>query len=152
MSSSCTCAPRSTTASAATRSRKCCCNARSTAAFRRRMPRSTWRKKYSRRWMRKLREAGPITVHRELVEASPELGRKGRTGNAPNGSRSAAGSVVVLEEDAMKCRKWVERLLLAAALVAFATAAPAQNVVKLGMVGEFSGPFAQHGQQILAPA
>ena len=25
----------------------------------------------------------------------------------------------------------------------------AQNVVKLGMVGEFSGPFAQYGQQIL---
>ena len=29
------------------------------------------------------------------------------------------------------------------------TAASAQNVVKLGMVGEFSGPFAQYGQQIL---
>jgi len=57
-----------------------------------------------------------------------------------------------LEEDAMKCRKWVEERLLAAALVAFATAEPAQNVVKLGMVGEFSGPFAQYGQQILAPA
>jgi Periplasmic binding protein len=30
-----------------------------------------------------------------------------------------------------------------------ASAASAQNVVKLGMIGEFSGPFAQYGQQIL---
>src|SRR5215468_584613 len=41
------------------------------------------------------------------------------------------------------------RVLFAAALAAIATAASAQNVVKLGMVGEFSGPFAQYGQQIL---
>jgi ABC-type branched-subunit amino acid transport system substrate-binding protein len=27
-------------------------------------------------------------------------------------------------------------------------ASSAQGVVKLGMVGEFSGPFAQYGQQI----
>ncbi|HSS70062.1 MAG TPA: ABC transporter substrate-binding protein [Casimicrobiaceae bacterium] len=40
-------------------------------------------------------------------------------------------------------------MLLAASLAAFATAASAQNVVKLGMIGEFSGPFAQYGQQIL---
>ena len=32
---------------------------------------------------------------------------------------------------------------------AFAARRSAQNVVKLGMVGEFSGPFAQYGQQIL---
>jgi branched-chain amino acid transport system substrate-binding protein len=32
---------------------------------------------------------------------------------------------------------------------AHARAASAQNVVKLGMIGEFSGPFAQYGQQIL---
>ena len=33
--------------------------------------------------------------------------------------------------------------------LALASAASAQNVVKLGMIGEFSGPFAQYGQQIL---
>src|SRR6266567_6803359 len=33
--------------------------------------------------------------------------------------------------------------------VLFAGAVSAQGVVKLGMVGEFSGPFAQYGQQIL---
>jgi branched-chain amino acid transport system substrate-binding protein len=40
-------------------------------------------------------------------------------------------------------------MLIAASFATIATAASAQNVVKLGMVGEFSGPFAQYGQQIL---
>ncbi|HVP88163.1 MAG TPA: ABC transporter substrate-binding protein [Casimicrobiaceae bacterium] len=43
----------------------------------------------------------------------------------------------------------ITRVLLAAALAAVAAAASAQGVVKLGMIGEFSGPFAQYGQQIL---
>jgi branched-chain amino acid transport system substrate-binding protein len=42
-----------------------------------------------------------------------------------------------------------KKLLLGAVMLAFAATASAQNVVKLGMVGEFSGPFAQYGQQIL---
>ena len=41
------------------------------------------------------------------------------------------------------------KLVCAAAMLAIATAVSAQNVVKVGMVGEFSGPFAQYGQQIL---
>ena len=49
----------------------------------------------------------------------------------------------------MKCGTWIGRLLAGAALFGLAGAAPAQNVVKLGMVGEFSGPFAQYGQQML---
>ena len=49
----------------------------------------------------------------------------------------------------MKIATLVGKLLAGAVLVALAGAAPAQNVVKLGMVGEFSGPFAQYGQQIL---
>ena len=42
-----------------------------------------------------------------------------------------------------------KKLFCAAAMLAIATVVSAQNVVKLGMVGEFSGPFAQYGQQIL---
>src|SRR6266700_5290095 len=38
---------------------------------------------------------------------------------------------------------------LGMALLAVASTAPAQNDVKLGMVGEFSGTFTQYGQQIL---
>jgi len=49
----------------------------------------------------------------------------------------------------MHCRYLVRSALMIAALFAIAGAALAQNVVKLGMVGEFSGPFAQYGQQIL---
>src|SRR5258706_7038369 len=49
----------------------------------------------------------------------------------------------------MKFETWVGRLLAGGALLAFASVSLAQNVVKLGMVGEFSGPFAQYGQQIL---
>src|SRR6266567_845034 len=49
----------------------------------------------------------------------------------------------------MDCRYPVRSTLVIAALFAVAGASPAQNVVKLGMVGEFSGPFAQYGQQIL---
>src|SRR5438034_7132967 len=49
----------------------------------------------------------------------------------------------------MKFETWVGRLLAGGALLAVASAAPAQNIVKLGMIGEFSGPFAQYGQQIL---
>ncbi len=52
----------------------------------------------------------------------------------------------------MDCRYPVRSTLVIAALFAVAGASPAQNVVKLGMVGEFSGPFAQYGQQILAHA
>jgi len=39
--------------------------------------------------------------------------------------------------------------LLGLSLVMVSGVAPAQNIVKLGMIGEFSGPFAQYGQQIL---
>jgi branched-chain amino acid transport system substrate-binding protein len=49
----------------------------------------------------------------------------------------------------MKVGNLVGKLLAGAALLALAGAAPAQNVVKLGMVAEFSGPFAQYGQQML---
>jgi branched-chain amino acid transport system substrate-binding protein len=43
----------------------------------------------------------------------------------------------------------VVKLFCAAAALVVAAGASAQNVVKIGMVGEFSGPFAQYGQQIL---
>ncbi len=49
----------------------------------------------------------------------------------------------------MRFANLATKLLCATAVVAAATAVSAQNVVKLGMVGEFSGPFAQYGQQIL---
>src|SRR5258706_638865 len=131
MSSSCTCAPHSTTASPATRSRKCCCNARSTAAFRRRTRRSTWPRKCSRRWTPRPRKRVQANEDRAGTKADPmiddRLWRKG----------------------AMKFETWVGRLLAGGALLAFASVSLAQNVVKLGMVGEFSGPFAQYGQQVL---
>ena len=49
----------------------------------------------------------------------------------------------------MRYAKPVSGLLLGAWVLAIATTASAQSVVKLGFVGEFSGPFAQYGQQIL---
>ena len=49
----------------------------------------------------------------------------------------------------MLCRYLVRSVLIIAALFAGAGAVSAQNVVKLGLVAEFSGPFAQYGQQIL---
>ena len=49
----------------------------------------------------------------------------------------------------MHYRYLVRSALIIAALFAVAGAVPAQNVVKLGLVAEFSGPFAQYGQQIL---
>ena len=49
----------------------------------------------------------------------------------------------------MHCRYLVRNALIIAALFAIAGAVAAQNVVKLGLVAEFSGPFAQYGQQIL---
>jgi branched-chain amino acid transport system substrate-binding protein len=49
----------------------------------------------------------------------------------------------------MHCRYLVKNPLIIAALFAAAGAVSAQNVVKLGLVAEFSGPFAQYGQQIL---
>jgi len=54
-----------------------------------------------------------------------------------------------MKEDAMRYAKRGCRLLVGAVVLAVAAAASAQNVVKLGMIGEFSGPFAQYGQQIL---
>jgi len=49
----------------------------------------------------------------------------------------------------MNCRYLVRSAVTIATLFALAGVAAAQNVVKLGMVGEFSGPFAQYGQQML---
>jgi branched-chain amino acid transport system substrate-binding protein len=49
----------------------------------------------------------------------------------------------------MHCRYLVRSSLIIAALFTVAGAVSAQNVVKLGLVAEFSGPFAQYGQQIL---
>jgi branched-chain amino acid transport system substrate-binding protein len=43
----------------------------------------------------------------------------------------------------------LRRLLVAGGLAVMSTAVPAQNVVKLGMVSSFSGPFAEYGQQML---
>jgi len=49
----------------------------------------------------------------------------------------------------MRFENLEKKLFCGAAMLAIAGAVSAQNVVKLGMVGEFSGPFAQYGQQIL---
>jgi branched-chain amino acid transport system substrate-binding protein len=49
----------------------------------------------------------------------------------------------------MHRRYLVRSALIIAALYAAAGAVAAQNVVKLGLIAEFSGPFAQYGQQIL---
>ncbi|HEV8646172.1 MAG TPA: ABC transporter substrate-binding protein, partial [Burkholderiales bacterium] len=49
----------------------------------------------------------------------------------------------------MEFRYCVSLALLGLSLAMAPGAALGQNVVKLGMVGEFSGPFAQYGQQIL---
>ncbi|MDQ2962502.1 MAG: ABC transporter substrate-binding protein [Pseudomonadota bacterium] len=49
----------------------------------------------------------------------------------------------------MRFRNPGRKLICAAAMFAIATVVSAQNVVKLGMVAEFSGPFAQYGQQML---
>jgi branched-chain amino acid transport system substrate-binding protein len=49
----------------------------------------------------------------------------------------------------MRFANMVRMLVLAVALAVMESAASAQDVVKLGMVAEFSGPFAQYGQQML---
>jgi branched-chain amino acid transport system substrate-binding protein len=49
----------------------------------------------------------------------------------------------------MQFQNWLKRALVAAAMLAAAGTLQAQGVVKLGLVAEFSGPFAQYGQQIL---
>jgi branched-chain amino acid transport system substrate-binding protein len=49
----------------------------------------------------------------------------------------------------MKFQSWIKRALVGAAMLAAAGTLQAQGVVKLGLVAEFSGPFAQYGQQIL---
>jgi branched-chain amino acid transport system substrate-binding protein len=55
----------------------------------------------------------------------------------------------VNKEEEMKAGQFVKSALIGAALLAAGGLAQAQAMVKLGMVGEFSGPFAQYGQQIL---
>src|SRR6202521_2248549 len=49
----------------------------------------------------------------------------------------------------MQFQSWIKRALLGAAMLVAAGSLQAQGVVKLGLVAEFSGPFAQYGQQIL---
>jgi branched-chain amino acid transport system substrate-binding protein len=48
----------------------------------------------------------------------------------------------------MQARTMMCRLGMGAAMLLACTVASAQGVVKLGLVGEFSGPFADYGQQI----
>jgi branched-chain amino acid transport system substrate-binding protein len=50
----------------------------------------------------------------------------------------------------MQFRSFNWKLLTGIALLALTSGAPAQNVVRLGMVAPFSGPFAEYGQQMLA--
>jgi branched-chain amino acid transport system substrate-binding protein len=52
-------------------------------------------------------------------------------------------------EDIMDSGKWIRSLFGIVAFGAIAGAASAQNVIKLGMVSSFSGPFAEYGQQML---
>jgi branched-chain amino acid transport system substrate-binding protein len=49
----------------------------------------------------------------------------------------------------MKARQFIVDVLIGTACLTIAGMAQAQGVVKLGMVAEFSGPFAQYGQQML---
>jgi branched-chain amino acid transport system substrate-binding protein len=49
----------------------------------------------------------------------------------------------------MQFQKSIIRIIGAGAMLIAAGASHAQGVVKLGFVGEFSGPFAQYGQQML---
>ncbi|HWZ72634.1 MAG TPA: ABC transporter substrate-binding protein [Casimicrobiaceae bacterium] len=49
----------------------------------------------------------------------------------------------------MQFTSWIKRVIIAAAMLGAAGTLQAQEVVKLGLVAEFSGPFAQYGQQIL---
>jgi len=55
----------------------------------------------------------------------------------------------VKKENQMQFQYWIKRALVGAAMLAAAGTLQAQGVVKLGLVAEFSGPFAQYGQQIL---
>ena len=48
----------------------------------------------------------------------------------------------------MQIRRLVTNAIIGMALLAAAGATHAQGTVKLGLVGEFSGPFAEYGQQI----
>jgi len=49
----------------------------------------------------------------------------------------------------MQFQSWIKRAMIGAAMLVAAGTLQAQGVVKLGLVAEFSGPFAQYGQQIL---
>ena len=48
----------------------------------------------------------------------------------------------------MKRRTWLALALAVPALVLGASAAQAQNTVKIGLIAEFTGPFADYGTQI----
>jgi branched-chain amino acid transport system substrate-binding protein len=49
----------------------------------------------------------------------------------------------------MQFKSWIKGAIIAAAMLGAGGTLQAQGVVKLGLVAEFSGPFAQYGQQIL---
>jgi branched-chain amino acid transport system substrate-binding protein len=49
----------------------------------------------------------------------------------------------------MQLQSWIKRTIIGAVMLGAAGTLQAQGVVKLGLVAEFSGPFAQYGQQIL---
>ena len=49
----------------------------------------------------------------------------------------------------MQLPSWIKRAFIATVMLGAAGTLHAQGVVKLGLVAEFSGPFAQYGQQIL---
>jgi branched-chain amino acid transport system substrate-binding protein len=56
--------------------------------------------------------------------------------------------MVHTKEEAMQAKRWIGNALLGTAVLFAAASAHAQGVVKLGLVAEFSGPFAQYGEQI----
>jgi branched-chain amino acid transport system substrate-binding protein len=58
-------------------------------------------------------------------------------------------TIVEKKEVKMQFQSWIKRAVIGAAMLGAAGTLQAQGVVKLGLVAEFSGPFAQYGQQIL---
>ena len=86
----------------------------------------------------------PMAVHRRIT--LPGGVRDWNFNRRAKARRRSIGFGSLLTRSSVRFASVHLRLLWRALVAASASA---QSVVKLGMVGEFSGPFAQYGQQIL---
>src|SRR4030088_297536 len=90
-----------------------------------------------------------IWASRTFVVVDRAVGVRGEAGLRGQVKMRFEATIIEKRRMKMQLQSWIKRTIIGAVMLGAAGTLQAQGVVKLGLVAEFSGPFAQYGQQIL---